>query len=54
MKCRHSVKYRPGYVQCQKDGSVRKESCKENCHQFKPTLWYILMYLIFNGRRWGN
>ena len=52
MKCKHSQKYTNGYVQCQKDGSVRKEDCKKKCHQFEPTFWNKLKYLITYGERW--
>lgn len=52
MKCKHSQKHYHGSVQCQIDGSVRKEDCKNKCHKFEPTFWYKLMYLIANGERW--
>lgn len=52
MKCKHGQKYRNGYVQCQKDGSVRKDDCKKKCCHFEPTFWDKLMYLIANGYRW--
>lgn len=52
MKCKHSQKHYRGYVQCQKDGSVRKEDCKNKCHQYEPTFWGKLKYLISYGERW--
>lgn len=52
MKCKHGLKYYKGYVKCQKDGSMRKEDCKEKCGRFEPTFWDKLMYLISYGERW--
>ena len=52
MNCKHGQKYTNGYVQCQKDGSVRKDSCKKKCHQFEPTFLDKLMYRLTYGRKW--
>ena len=56
MKCKYSrkcSKQLKGYVRCVRDGSVRKDSCREKCIKFKPTFWDKLVFRIVHGYKWG-
>lgn len=54
MKCKYARKFKNGYNQCQRNGTVRKQSkCgRWECTNFEPTFWDRVKYLLTYGQRW--
>lgn len=54
MKCNYARKYKNGYIQCLRDGTVRKQNkCgRYECGKFYPTFWDRVKYFINYKKLW--